>query len=150
MDTVVGHIGDSCASNRVGTILDKACASNRVIVSGDMPIQMKSFIQMFLQERRTYSIGAAFVKGCPTLHDDTRNFAELAKLANALLRREWGAKKRYLRWNTLHIVPAGDSVSCCVTNLIGTTINVVVGGDDSESVLVKRTKQPTMFETAER
>ena len=138
--TVVDHIDDSCASNRVGTILDKACASNRVIVSGDMPTQIKYVIQQFLQERRTCIIGAAFVKCCPTLHDDTRNFAELAKLANALLRREWDAKKRYLRWNTLHIVPAEDSVSCCDTNLTGTTINVVVGGDDSESVLVKGIK----------
>ena len=55
--------------------------------------KMKSFIQKFLPERRTYVIGAAFVKGCPTLHDDTLNLAELAKLANALLRREWDAKK---------------------------------------------------------
>ena len=118
------------------TFFDKACASNRVIVSGDMPTQMQSFIQKFLQERRTYIIGAAFVKGCPTLHDDTRNLAELAKLANALLRREWDAKKGDFRWNTLHVVPAEDSVSCYDTNLTGTAVNVVVGGDDSESVLV--------------
>ena len=57
-------------------------------------------------------------------------FAELAKLAHALLRREWDAKKRYLRWNTLHILPAEDYVSCCDTNLTGTMINLIVGGDD--------------------
>ena len=150
VDTVVGHIDDSCASNRVFTIVDKACASNRVFVSGDMPTQMKSFIQKFLQERRTYIIGAAFVKGCPTLHDDTQNLAELAKLANALLRHDWGAKKGDFRWNTLQVVPAEDSVSCYDTNLIGTAVNVVVGGNDSESGLVKGIKQPTVFETAER
>ena len=49
VDTVVDHIDDSCASNRVDTVVDKACSSNRVFVSGDMPTQLKSFIQKFLQ-----------------------------------------------------------------------------------------------------
>ena len=105
--------------DRLGFSTDVACmfvpldgASNRVFVGGDMPTQMKSFIQELLQERRTYIIVAAFVKGCPMLHDDTLNLAELAKLANALLRREWDAKKGNFRWNTLHVAPAEDAVSC--------------------------------------
>ena len=99
----------ACASNRVFVKGEMACASNRVFVNGDMPTQLKFLIQKLIQERRTYVIGAAFVKGCPTLHDDTYKYAELAKLANARLRREWDVTGNNFKWNTMQVVPAEDS-----------------------------------------
>ena len=48
------------------------------------------------------------------------------------------------------MVPVEDAVSCYDTNLIGTAVHVIVGGDASESVSVNGVKQPTVFETAER
>ena len=35
------HVDDSCASNRVETVDNMACASNRVFVNGDMPTQFE-------------------------------------------------------------------------------------------------------------
>jgi len=140
----------ACASNRVFVKGEMACASTRVFVNGDMPTQLKYLIQKLIQERRTYVIGAAFVKGCPTLHDDTFKYAELAKLANARLRREWDVTENDFKWNTMHVVPAEDSPSCYDSNFTGKTVNVIVGDDIRDSVLVKGTKQPTVFETSER
>jgi hypothetical protein len=102
-----------------------------------MPTQLKFRIQKFIQERRTYVIGAAFVKGCPTLHDDTFKYAELAKLANARLRREWDVTEKDFKWNAMHVVPAEDSPSCYDSNFTGKTVNVIVGDDIRYSVLVK-------------
>ena len=119
------------------TVDNMACASNRVFV-GHMPTQLKSIIQKFVPERRTYMVGAAFVRGCPTLHDDTASLAELAKLANALLRREWDVTTKNFKWNTIQVVPAEDARSCSDANFTGMTVNVIVSDDASVSVLVKR------------
>ena len=60
------HI-DSCAGNRVDAVdiaTEMACTSNRVFVE-DLSTQLKPIIQKCVPKRRTYVVGAAFVKGLP-------------------------------------------------------------------------------------
>ena len=144
------HVDDSCASNRVENVAtEMSCASNRVFVGG-MPFQLKSLIQQFIPSRRTYVIDAAFVKGCPTLHDNTDRLSELAKLANALLRREWDVAMKDCRWNTIHVIPVNGTTSVFHPYVIGPAANVIVSDGTSGSVSVKGAKQPMIFESVEK
>ena len=63
---------------------------------------------------------------------------EFAKAANTLLRQGLDAESKQFRWNAIYLVPVDGKVLLTEASLAGRAVNVVVGGDDCESVLVKR------------
>ena len=95
-------------------------------------------------------IVAAFVKGCLRLHDDTDGLSELAKLANALLRRKWDVAMKAFRWNAIHVIPADGAKSAFDPYFIGPAVNVIVSDGTSGPVSVKGAKQPMVFESVEK
>ena len=102
----------SCARNRVdiGTT-DVACASNRVSVrdAKGLPRPSQTLVQSFIPLSRVYIMGVAFVRGCPTRHDDTCGLVGHASLANSALRRDYDNTAKDFRRNTIHII-SGDGI----------------------------------------